>query len=177
MRHFKALCRMAVFLAAVAICPRAAAQDEEYFNNAWWSCELSGHQTEWFIKSYRTGISFINGTDMASGTITFSDDCIEFNHPAIQMHFPVAAYKRISDNIFAITRNGEDDYFDYIEVIREPGKKTYRLLLAKRDPDDTMQNTRIFICKPHVYTEGRTAAEARAAQPKGDGIPPQVPKK
>lgn len=159
----------------------AVAQDSEYFNNAWWSCELSGNQTVWHVKNFRSGISFLNNTVHASGTITFSDDCIEFNYPEFQMHFPVLAYKRVSDDIFSVTRNGEDDYFDYIEVVRIGSKRgpgaTYRLMIAMRDPDGTMQNTHIFTCVPQRLQIGRDVKEAMEAKPTSDGIPPQVPKK
>lgn len=157
----------------------AAAQDEEYFNNSWWNCELSGNQTVWIVKSYRAGISFINETVHATGEITFSDDCIEFNYPDFQMHFPVGQYKRISDSIFCITRNGEDDYFDYIEVVRGGQKynSPYRLMVAKLDPDGTMQNTRTFTCVPRRLKEGRNPGEAMNQSIKDYGLPPQVPRK
>ncbi len=97
------------------------------------------------------------------------------------MHFPVLAYKRISEDIFSVSRNGEDDYFDYIEVVRVGQKRgpgaTYRLMIAKLDPDNTMQNTRIFTCVPQRLQQGRDIKEALGAKPKSDGIPPQVPKK
>ncbi|MCI5776991.1 MAG: hypothetical protein MR215_05120 [Bacteroidales bacterium] len=157
----------------------ASAQDEEYFNNSWWNCELSGRQTVWNIKSYRSGLSFINTTERASGQITFSDDCIEFNYPEFQMHFPVDAYKRISDGMFCVTRNGEDDYFDYIEVIRQGQKAgcSYRLMIAKLDPDGTMQNTRIFTCVPQRLMKGKNLKEALDDKSQGFGLPPQVPAK
>ena len=171
-----------IALMALAFAPLiAVAQDSEYFNNAWWSCDLTDNQTVWHIKNYRSGISFINPTERASGTITFSDDCIEFNYPEFQMHFPVLAYKRVSEDIFSVSRNGEDDYFDYIEVVRVGQKRgpgaTYRLMIAKLDPDNTTQNTRIFTCVPQRLQQGRDIKEALDAKPKSDGIPPQVPKK
>lgn len=170
-----------IALIALAFAPLlAVAQDSEYFNNAWWSCDLTDNQTVWHIKNYRSGISFINPTERASGTITFSDDCIEFNYPEFQMHFPVLAYKRVSEDIFSVAK-----WRGRLFRLHRGGARraetwsgaTYRLMIAKLDPDNTMQNTRIFTCVPQRLQQGRDIKEALDAKPKSDGIPPQVPKK
>lgn len=155
----------------------ASAQDEEYFNQAWWSCELTGNQTVWNIVRYKEGMSWFNESMSDRGTITFSDDCIEINCRNVMMHFPVAKYSKISDKIFSVTRLGEDDYFDYIEVVEGDGQRdkgTYRFMMAKLDEDGTMQNTHIFICKPKSYSTGKTAEDAMTKQGKSVGMPIQV---
>lgn len=178
MKTLNAMRALAAAALAATCATGAAAQDEEYFNNSWWNCELSGRQTVWHIKSYRSGISFINETAKASGDITFSDDCIEINYPGFQMHFPVGSYTRISDDIFSVSRNGDDDYFDYIEVIRSGrgSRTTFRFMIAKREGDDTMQNTRIFTCRPQILQSGRDLRSAMETKASTDGIPPQVPR-
>lgn len=137
------------------------AQDDEYFNNAWYSCELSGRQTVWQITKYKVNVSNVFPLLNDSGTLTFSDDCIEINCENVQMHFPVKKYNRLTPTTFSVERNGEDDYFDYIEVTpnRQGGKASYKVLMALRDPDGTLQNTHIFVCKAKSATL----------------LPPQVP--
>lgn len=139
----------------------AMAQDEEYFNNAWYSCELSGRQTVWQITKYKVNVSNVFPLVEDRGTFTFSDDCIEINCENVQMHFPVKNYGRLNLTSFSIERNGEDDYFDYIEVmpVRQGGKGTFKIMMGLRDPDGTMQNTHIFVCKSK----------------NGLKLPPQVP--
>ncbi len=154
------------------------AQDEDYFSQAWWSCELSGNQTVWQIQKYRFGISSQFDTVSDKGLITFSDDCIEISCENVQMHFPVKEYKRLSIDSFCVTRNGEDDYFDYIEVVQTKlkGKVTYRFMMAMLDPDGTMQNTHIFVCQPlNKYEKRITPTGSTVMAPKSDGMPVQVP--
>ena len=159
-------CAMAVIAMSTANVTTASAQDEDYFNQAWWSCELTGNQTVWNIIKYKEGMSWFNQDKEERGTITFSDDCIEINCYSVMMHFPVGKYKKITDRIFSVTRQGEDDYFDYIEVIQGEGgreKGTFRFLLAKQEEDGTMQNTHIFVCKP-----------AAGSKSNPSGVPTQV---
>ena len=154
----------------------AFAQDEEYYNYAWWSCDLTGHQTKWHILRFKEGLSWLNNLKHDGGDIIFSDDCIEISCNSVQMHFPVAQYKKISDRIFCVTRNGEDDFFDYIEVVEGEGveKGTYRFMMAKLDPDGTMQNTKLFICQPVKLSSGKTLEEARFSNAVSSGKPVQV---
>lgn len=156
------------------------AQDEDYYSQAWWSCELSGNQTVWQIQKYRFGISSQFETISDKGLITFSDDCIEISCENVQMHFPVKEYKRLSIDSFCVTRNGEDDYFDYIEVVQTKlkGKVTYRFMMALLDPDGTMQNTHIFLCQPILkYEKRKTPMGTAVMASKSDGMPVQVPDK
>ncbi len=169
------------FLAFLGVTAEVVAQDEEYYNYSWYQCELGANQTEWTIKSYKEGMSWINVKQSMVGRLTFSDDCVEiYVNYGPQMHFPVKEYKRISEDIFCITRNGEDDYFDYIEVIRCRGREQglYRVLLAMQDPDGTLQNTKVFICKPKSFVTGSSISETLNSQRQGkENFPPQVPKK
>ena len=89
-----ALSALCVLMSSVA----ASAQDEEYYNNAWYSCELSGNQTVWRIEKFKVNISNVFPMVEDKGKLTFSDDCVEINCNNVQMHFPVKAYKRLSDN-------------------------------------------------------------------------------
>lgn len=95
------------------------------------------------------------------------------------MHFPVAKYNRISEDAFSVTRNGEDDYFDYIECVKGRGneKGAFRFMIAMLDPDSTMQNTHLFICQPSLKLSGKNIKEAMEKGTKDDGTPVQVPKK
>lgn len=139
----------------------ARAQDEEYFSNSWYSCDLTSHQFRWQIMKYKINISSVFPLVDDSGSLTFSDDCIEINCRSVQMHFPVKKYIRLTPTSFAVEREGEDEYFDYIEVVpNSRGSKTvFKVMLAMREPDGTLQNTHIFVC--------------RAKQ--GNVFPPQVP--
>ena len=157
-----------------------SAQDEEYYNNAWYSCELSGNQTVWRIEKFKVNISNVFPMVEDKGKLTFSDDCVEINCNNVQMHFPVKAYKRLSDNSFCIERDGEDDYFDYIEVIygSRGFKDSYKVLMAMRDPDGTMQNTHIFICRALSKPVAKKTPMGNTVVVSKSGIfPPQVPDK
>lgn len=147
MRH--SILTSVILILMSASSARALAQDDEYFNNAWYSCELSGRQTAWQITKYKVNVSNVFPLLEDHGTLTFSDDCIEINCENVQMHFPVKKYNRLTPTSFSVERNGEDDYFDYVEVTpnRQGGKGSYKVMIAMRDPDGTMQNTHIFVCK------------------------------
>lgn len=154
----------------------AEAQDEQYYMNSWYNCEMGGNQTVWTIKKYKEGISWMNPMVAERGKITFSDGCIEIDCNKMQMHFPVSEYKRVSDKVFAVTRQGEDDYFDYIEVVEGEGREKgqYRFMLALLGPDDVLMNTHVFICEPNKYSTGKTEQEARGGKTKSVGLPIQV---
>ena len=171
-----ALSALCVLMSSVAV----SAQDEEYYNNAWYSCELSGNQTVWRIEKFKVNISNVFPMVEVKGKLTFSDDCVEINCNNVQMHFPVKAYKRLSDNSFCIERDGEDDYFDYIEVIygSRGFKNSYKVLMAMRDPDGTMQNTHIFICRALSKPVAKKTPMGNTVVVSKSGIfPPQVPDK
>lgn len=164
--------------AAAALCAvPAEAQSDDYFDDSWWNCELSGTETKWVIKQYKESMSWTSPLVYETGHIIFSETCIEISCNAFQMHFPVGQYKRISENIFCVTRGDEDEYFDYIECVRGGGQQGYRFMMSKQDPDGTMQNTRLFVCKPQVISTGATRTEAFRSQGQSVGFPPQVPKK
>ena len=179
MKQLFSFCSL-LMLGVFTLCPLVAlAQDEEYYNNAWWNCELTGNQTKWVIKQYREGFSFVTKMVPDNGHIIFSDDCIEIKSNNMYMHFPVAKYNRISEDAFSVTRNGEDDYFDYIECVKGRGneKGAFRFMIAMLDPDSTMQNTHLFICQPSLKLSGKNIKEAMEKGTKDDGTPVQVPKK
>lgn len=127
----------------------AMAQDDEYFNNSWYSCDLTSRQTTWSITKYKVNVSNIFPMLEDHGAVIFSDDCIEINCENMQMHFPVKKYSRLSQFSFAVERNGEDDYFNYIEVApnKTGAKNVFKVMIAFLDPDGIMQNTHIVICK------------------------------
>lgn len=159
MRHLIICC--ALILVSALSSTRAVAQDDEYYNLSWYSCDLTGHQYSWPIISYKANISNIFPLLPDNGNITFSDDCIEINCTNVQMHFPVKKFIRLDEFSFAVERNGEDEYFDYMEVIpaKRGVKNQFKVMIALREPDGTLQNTHIFICRAP-----------------GAKFPPQVPK-
>lgn len=169
----------ALLLLGLSTISTAKAQDDQYFNDSWWSCELSGTETVWQVLKYKENIRSEFPTLDSSGFITFSDDCIEIKIYQLEMHFPVGSYKRLTDNTFCVERNGEDDYFDYIEVIMGYGakKNLCKMLMGFRDPDGTMQNVRVFVCKPVIKPVTKKSASGGTVTVRSsDGIPPQVPK-
>lgn len=152
----------------------AHAQDEDYFNSTWYTCDLSGRETSWLIENYKENFLALTPLVGENGKITFSDGCIEINCSRVQMHFPVKSYKRLTDTSFCVEREGEDDYFNYIEVLGSVGsiKNSFKVLLSWRDPDGNLQNTHVFICRaksaPAVAGTKRSTANI--------AFPPQVPK-
>ncbi len=168
---------LVVVIGLVSVAP-ASAQDEDYFMSSWYNCDLGGNQTTWSIRRYKEGVSWINKMVSTDGYIIFSDGCVEIYCNEMQMHFPAQEYKRIGDKHFCITRAGEDDYFDYIEVVQDDvrDKGMYRFMLAKLDPDGSMQNTHIFICRPKEQVVS-TEKGFNASKTKSTGEPIQVRKK
>lgn len=139
-----------MFIAVMALTSaNAMAQDEEYYNLSWYTCDLTSRQTTWQIRQYKVNISNIFPLQSDQGTFIFSDDCIEINSNNFQMHFPVKQYNRLTQNTFSIERNGDDDYFNYMEVTvhRTGAKGTFKIMMGFLDPDGIMQNTHVFICK------------------------------
>ena len=153
----------------------AYAQDEDYFNSTWYSCDLSGTQTSWLVEKYKE--NFLANTPLVGerGQLIFSDECIEINCESVQMHFPVKKYKRLTETSFCVERNGDDDYFNYMEVLGTVGrvKNSFKVLLAWQDPDGNLQNTHVFICR------AKTTPTVSGGKKQGStdiAFPPQVPK-
>lgn len=147
MRHI--LHKLTALILLATTSAGALAQDDEYYNNSWYSCDLTSRQTIWAINKYKANISNIFPMQEDHGSVTFSDDCIEINCENMQMHFPVKQYNRLTQFSFSVERNGEDDYFNYIEVApnRAGTKNTYKVMVAFLDPDGIMQNTHVIICR------------------------------
>ena len=149
------------------------AQDFDYYYDSYYNCQPSGTETVWNIKAYRDGSSSSDINSFQNGTLTFSDDCIEFKFTLtidgesqpVTYHFPVKNYKRLSPNSFCVFRQGEDSFFDYIEVEPDGSSSTgrYRVILALNMQDEgILLFSKIFFCRP------------KSVGGKSVGLPPQA---